>query len=272
MVKRTSGFHRSRFPAAVLAVVMSIAAAAASADVTIRQTTDGKALGMNGVSNSVTYIKGARMRVETEFGGKTRVSIFDLDQQKLFAFEPGKKDVDAWDMASLSAEVGKSVNAGAMTSSFKPNGQKRDVGGKSATGYAIQIAIPVTIGGEGGLRSTVRNTGTVWVVKGAPGTADYVNFYRQAAEKGWIFSDPRVAKGQPGQARAMAVMQRPLAAAGGLPYETDMAIQIEGEGPLAAMASMGNSTFKTVVQSVDTADLADELFAPPAGAKLKSKK
>jgi hypothetical protein len=92
---------------------------------------------------------------------------------------------------------------------------------------------------------TVRLVGPVWVVKDAPGTRDFLAFYRAAVDKGWIFSDPRAAKGSPG----------------------------DGEGPMAAMiAKMGGMSATTIVQSVATDPLADDLFAAPAGYKLNSRK
>ena len=113
----------------------------------------------------------------------------------------------------------------------------------------------------------------MWIVKGAPGSADYNRFFKAAVEKGWIFSDPRAAKAQPGQAKAMAEMYNQLADIGGIAYETNMQIKMGGEGPMAGLlARMGNLNMTTVVDSVDTAALADDLFAPPAGYKLSPKK
>jgi hypothetical protein len=40
----------------------------------------------------------------------------------------------------------------------------------------------------------------------------------------------------------------------------------------AMMAKMGGMSATTTVQSADTAALADDLFAPPAGYKLNPKK
>jgi hypothetical protein len=125
------------------------------------------------------------------------------------------------------------------------------------------------VGGPGGMAMTVTQHGSVWVVKDAPGTAEYASFYRSAAEKGWIFSDPRGAKGSPGQAKAMAEMYRQLASTGGVPYEVDVTISVAGEGPMAAiMSRMGNMSMGSTLQSIDTAALDDALFAPPAGYKL----
>jgi hypothetical protein len=113
----------------------------------------------------------------------------------------------------------------------------------------------------------------MWIVKGAPGAAEYGNFFKGAVVKGWIFSDPRGAKGNPGQAKAMAEMYRQLAATGGIPYEQEMTVKVSGDGPMAGMlAKMGNITSTQTVQSVDTGALATDLFAVPAGYKIKEQK
>jgi hypothetical protein len=176
-------------------------------------------------------------------------------------------------MQAFSQEMAKSVQTGTMKASVTPNGQKKEVAGKTATGYDLVTSVPATIGGEGGMEMTVTLRGPMWIVKGAPGTEDYMAFYKAAAEKGWIFSDPRAAKGSPGQAKAMAEMYRLLASTGGVPYETVMTISVEGEGPMAAvMARMGGMSMTSSVQSVDTTALDDALFAPPSGYKLVQKK
>ncbi len=105
------------------------------------------------------------------------------------------------------------------------------------------------------------------------GTDDYLRFYKAAVEKGFIFSDPRAAKGSPGQAKAMARMYQEFAATGGVPYEMDVTIKMGGDGPMAGlMARMGGFSSASTVQSTDTAALDDALFAPPAGYKMSIKK
>ena len=81
------------------------------------------------------------------------------------------------------------------------------------------------------------------------------------------------AKGQPGQAKAMAEMYRQLAATGGVPFEQEMQMKMSGEGPMAGMlAKMGNVTMTTTVTSIEANALEADLFAPPAGYKLKEQK
>jgi hypothetical protein len=148
------------------------------------------------------------------------------------------------------------------------------VAGKTATGYDMNITMPSTMGGaKNGPKMTVTLTGTTWIVKGAPGTADFQKFYTAAAEKGFVFTDPRAAKAQPGQARARVQMYRQMAATGGVPYEYLMNIKMSGEGPMAGMmARMGNIEVTSSVQTVEIGQFSDDMFAPPAGYKLNLKK
>jgi hypothetical protein len=258
------------FAAVILACGL---AAAAHADVTIRQTTTGKGLGMTGTTSGVTYIKGNKMRTDSVVRGTTMSMIFDVDAQKLYSFDSKKKQAEVWDMAAFAEELGKSVDASTTVASFKANGQKRDIAGKSADGYDMQISTKAGMGGDQSMMMTITLEGPVWMVKGAPGTSDYANFYKAAVEKGWIFMDPRGAKAQPGQAKAIAQMYREVAAAGGMAYQTDMNIKMSGEGLMAGMMGrMGNMSMSTVVDSVETGALSDDLFVVPAGYKVTERK
>ena len=258
----------------VVAILLSIGLAMpAYADVTLKQTTEGKGLGMSGKNAGTTYIKGNKMRTDSVLGDKTQSMIFDVDAQKMYVFDSKKKEADVWDMAAFAAELGKSVDTSSTKASLKPNGQTKQIGGKAATGFDIEETMSAAFGGSKDMNMTVTLAGPIWVVKGAPGSADYGRFYKAAAEKGFIFSDPRAAKAQPGQARATAEMYKQLADTGGIAYETDMQIKLSGSGPMAGLfAKMGNVSMLTVVDSVDAAALPDDLFAPPAGYKVSPKK
>ena len=259
---------------AILTVALAIGSAqVARADVTLKQTTGGKGLGLSGSAPGTTYIKGNKMRADVVMGDKTMTSIYDLDAQKMYVFDSKKKEADVWDMAAFAAELSKSVDTSSAKASLKPNGQTKQIGGKAATGFDIEETMSAAFGGSKDMNMTVTLAGPIWVVKGAPGSADYGRFYKAAAEKGFIFSDPRAAMAQPGQARAVAEMYNQMAATGGIPYEMDVQIKLGGSGPMAGlMARMGNITMTNTVDSVETTALADDLFAPPAGYKLNPKK
>lgn len=259
-----------------LALLVSSLAAPAAADLTLKQSISGKGLGISGQTTSTTYIKGNKMRSEAQVGDKTQITIFDLDAQKMFIFDSKKKEADVWDMAAFASELSKSVDTSAMKASITPNGQTKQIAGQTATGYDLDISMPATLAGNKEMSMLVTMTGPTWIVKNAPGTADYLTFYKAAAEKGWVLSDPRAAKGAPGQARAMTEMYKQLAEAGGIAYETDIQIKMSSTGganPLGGLlARMGNMSTASTVQSVETGALTDDLFAPPAGYKLNQKK
>jgi hypothetical protein len=259
--------------AAVARVALVALVAPAFADVPLKSTGAGKGMGMGGSMAMTTYIKGNKMRTDTVTGDTTRTMIFDIDAQKLYSFDSKKKEADVWDMQAFGANLQSSVDTAGMKSSIKANGQTKQIAGKDATGYDMEMIVPAMIGGPKGMKMTITLSGPIWIVKGAPGTAEYLGFYKGAVEKGWIFSDPRGAKGNPGQAKAMAEMYRQLVATGGIPYEQETNFKMGGEGPMAsAMGRMGNISMSQTVQSVETGALAAELFAVPAGYKVKEQK
>ena len=203
----------------------------ADADVTLKQTTGGKGMGISGNANGVTYIKGNKMRVDAVMGDKTQTMVFDVDGQKLYVFDSKKKEADVWDMAAFAGELSKAVDMSGAKASVKANGQTKQIAAHSAAGYDMEVSMQSAIGGSKDMMMTVTLSGPIWIVKNAPGSADYARFYKAAVEKGWIFSDPRGAKAQPGQAKAMAEMYNQMAEIGGIPYETNMQIKMSGSGP-----------------------------------------
>lgn len=243
--------------------------APAHADVTIKSTGTGKGLGMSGTTTSTTYIKGLKMRIDSVAGKKSSTTIFDVENQKMYVLDSKRMEADVWDMGAFSQELSKAVSVEGMRTSMKPNGQTKSIAGHNAEGYDMEIIVPATVGGAGGVQMTMVLNGVTWIVKGAPGTAEYAAFYKGAAEKGWIFSDPRAAKGSPGQAKAMAEMYTAFAKLGGVPYESQMDIKAQGEGMMGGlMARIGGMSTTSTTESIETAPLADDQFQPPADYKL----
>ena len=211
------------------------------------------------------------MRTDMVTGDTTRSSVIDMDTMKMMSFDSKSKEVTVYDMTKLAADIGKNVQISDMKASVKANGKTKQVSGKAANGYDMEVVVPSQMGGAKGMKMTVTLLGPVWVVKNGPGTAEYMAFYKNSAEKGF-FSDPRSAAAQPGQAKAMGEMYRQLAATGGIPYEMEMNVKMSGEGPMAAaLEKMGNISVLTTVTSVETGTLAPAMFAAPAGYKVKER-
>lgn len=261
--------HRCLLPVALALAVFP----SAQADVTLNATAEGKGLGMSGSTSNLTYIKGLKMRSESTSGKASNVTIFDVDNQKMYILNEKKKEAEVWDMGAFAQQLGESISGDSVRATITANGQTRTLQGATAEGYDIEIVVPATIGGPGGMPVTMLLSGVSWIAKGVPGAADYAAFYQGAAEKGWIFTDPRAAQGAPGQAKAMAQMYAEFARIGGLPYVSQMDIKAEGDGPVAAMmAKMGGVSTTTTIDSVDTAPLDDALFQVPADYALKERK
>jgi len=240
---------------------------AAHADVTIKTTSTGKGFGISGSTTSTTYIKGLKMRADTTAGNKHLSTIFDVDAQKMYILDVEDKEAKVWDMAAFASQLSASVSPEGTQASMTPNGQTKTVSGQNTEGYDINIVVPTKVAG---MDMIIRLTGTTWIAKAVPGSADYSGFYQGAADKGWIFSDPRAAEGAPGQARAMAQMYTEFARTGGIPYETLMDIKPEGGGAMGGlMAKVGGMQTTTTTDSVETAPLADDLFQVPADYKIK---
>ena len=116
--------------------------------------------------------------------------------------------------------------------------------------------------------------GPMWIVKGAPGTAEYLAFYKGAVEKGWIFSDPRGAKGSPARPRRWPKCTGSWLASGGIPYETEFTDEDGRRRPDGRHDGQDGRHVDDDAPSSRSrpAPLAADLFAPPAGYKLKEQK
>ncbi len=254
--------------------VVVMMAVPAFADVTITSTGAGKGMGMGKSMQSTTYIKGARMRAESTVGDMRTATIFDLDAQKMIVLNLKKKEAEVTDLGKLTEEAQNNLGAAEAKVSFKPNGQTKEIAGKSCTGYDFSVSMPMNPGGKNdeSMAMTMVMAGPVWIAKNAPGSRDFAAYYRAAAEKGFVFNSPQQAKAQPGQAKAFAEMYRAMIATGGVPYGQEIKIAFEGGGPMGAMMSkMGGVSIETTVTDVNTNSLSDELFTVPADFKVKTK-
>jgi len=123
-----------------------------------------------------------------------------------------------------------------------------------------------------GMAMTVTISGPAYLSTDAPGVKDYANFYVAAADKGFFFGDPRAAKAQPGNAKGMMALYRTMAEKG-IPLESHQVIKLSGDGPMAGLfAKMGGGEINSTVTSISAEPLGDDIFAAPAGYKVKRQK
>jgi len=238
------------------------------ADVKITSTTSGKMMGSGGTGETVQYIKGTKMRVDSKVGGDAVSTIYDVDTQSMIVVNHKKKEADVYNMQQLLGDV-KGINDADIKPQVTPTGQTKPCLDQTCDGYTILISVAFSPIPDQPM--TIVMGGPAWIAKNAPGRQDLAAFYNAAAEKGFIFTDPRAAKAQPGQAKGMAAFYRAMAAAG-VPYSTDIQIKFEGSGMMAAMMNkMGSSSFASNVTAVSTEPIGAEMFEVPAGYQTKKR-
>lgn len=250
-------------------VIAGLLAAPALADVTVTAQVAGK----GGESQSITYIKGLKMRSDSSVLGTPTTTITDIEAQKFISINHKKKEVTVYDMAQFRQDLDKNMKTGPIEASLKPNGQTKDFAGRACTGYDMAMALPMVMG-QGGPEMSMMMAGPVFIAKGAPGSADYARFHNAAAEKGFIMSDPRAAKANPSQTKGLTQLYKAMGDTGGIPYYMEINVKIEGGGPMAGMMNkmMGGAAFTQTVTAVSTDPVPDDKFTPPADYKVKESK
>jgi len=201
-------------------VLLLLAATPSWADVTVTSTLTGKSTGAGAGVQSVTYVKGTKMRTETG----DSVTIHDALNRQMIVLNTRKKEADVYDMAKVGAEMQKGLRGGEAKVALTPTGQKKEILGRSCDEYSLMISMPM---GESAQALTVTMSGPIWVARGAPGSEDYATFYKAAADSGLIFGNPQQAKSQGPQMKSQTEMYRAIADLKGIPYQMDTQIKFE---------------------------------------------
>ena len=249
-----------------------LAGAPAHADLTITQAIAGKIGPMSMDGESVTYLKGSRMRTDSQVNKRNVSTIIDLEKRQFLTLHHDKKEAEVMDMAVVSKSL-QEFSAGVMSVSLTPTGTKKEMLGYSCEEYTVALKVPFQPPKAGGNPDApvllIAMGGPACLSKAAPGQADYAAFYSAAAENGLFITDPRQAKAAPGQAKGMVEMYKEMARAG-MPLVSEINIAFEGAGPLAGMMSrMGGTKLTSTVTKLSTDAVADTVFEIPAGYKVK---
>jgi len=260
-------------PRILLGVVLGGGTMAVHADVTLNVTTAGKASIINVSGDGVTQIKGNRLR--TEQNGKPPALLIDIDGRRFVSLDDAKKTAVVTPLDSIGEHLQK-VGVTDIQATLKKTGEVKKVAGFSCTVHDINVSFPFSLTGQPGqgMDATMVMTGTVCLSTDAPGLADYQRFYKAAADSGFIFGDPRVAKSPAGaaQARAYAALTKKMTEAG-MALESHINITAKGDGPMAAMmANLAKSDITTTVTQVKAGDLPADAFDVPASYKVKTQK
>jgi hypothetical protein len=258
----------------LVSFAMIAGAAGAHADATFNTTTVGKAI-IDVSGSGVSQIKGARQRTDQVVGGKSQALIIDIDGRRFVDLDVRGKKATVTPLASIADELQK-VGIGSISATLTKTSQTRQVAGYPCTVHDVKVSLPFSPTGQTGqgMDLTMMLTGTVCLSTAAPGLADYQQFYKAAADSGFIFGDPRTAKSPTGaaQAKAYAELTRKMAEAG-IALESDLSIDATGDSPMAGMfTKLAKSNIKTTVTGITSGDLPADAFDIPPDYKVKTQK
>lgn len=257
-------------------LVVSVAGATtAHADVSVNTTTAGKASIINVGGDGATLFKGKRQRTDSMVGGRQVSMIIDIDNLRFVELDDKKKTATVTPLAAIADELAK-VGVGAMQATLTRTSQTKTVSGMPCTVHDIRVSLPFTPVGEPGqgMDMNMVLSGTVCLSTAAPGLADYQTFYKAAADSGFIFGNPAVARSPTGaaQAKAYAALTKKMAEAG-MALESHVTISATGDNPMAGMmAKLAASDISTTVTKVEVGDVPADKFEIPAGYKVKTQK
>jgi hypothetical protein len=256
---------------AVIALGVLLCAGTAHADVKLVSQMKGKMMGMNPSGETITYIKGNKMRTDQTMGRNQTSTIMDVDAGRMISINHSKKEAEVWNMGELSSSLQASGVSMDADVKVEATGNTRRIAGYQATEHQIDVTVDAGMP-DAPIKMTINITGPAWLSTEAPGVQDYANFYQSAFDKGFFFGDPRAAQAQPGNARGMMQLYRNMAQKG-IPLESTQTVKMQGSGPMAGLLSrMGGGEMTTVVTSVSADPLDAALFEIPAGYKVKEQK
>lgn len=241
--------------AAALLVALLAAALPAFADVTIRMnvSTTGGPVAME--MTTVTYVKGKMLRTDVKGMNQDMSVMVNLESGEQLLVNHVTREAMKFDPQATTA--GLPMTFGEVTMSFEPSGAKKEILGRTCTGYQLSVTVPMTFGGE---TATMIMSGPVWVATEGPGVAEYREFYKAALASNIFVPSPF---GQGPQSKGMFAMQKSMAEQG-IVLDQEMVFAIEGAGQLAqAMGQMNmKMTMKATGVSVDP--IPETTFTVPA--------
>jgi hypothetical protein len=232
---------------------LALLASPAAADITVTMSlTIGGPVPMDGTT--VVYFKGAKGRTDVKMMGQDMSVFMDAAAKQQWLVNHVTKETGPVDVQKSMGQL--PVDFGSGKVSVTPNGQTKEILGRVCQGFAVEMTLPMTLGGE---TVTMKMTGPMWVAKEGPGIAEYKAAQKAFADSGMAVSP--LAQGP--QVKVMVELAKALADAGVM-LEQEQAITIEGTGQMAQMmAQVGSMTTRMKVTAISTDPIPDEKFVLP---------
>lgn len=254
-----------------------LVSAAVHADLTMTQsiTIEGGPAAMMGGSAQpkiVMRIKGMKARIETEVMGQTTVMLSDLATKQMIMLNAADKTARVMDSANPVVPAGTPMPQ--MDVSFKPTGEKRTIDNIPCDEYAVAMTMNMANAGRGNAQMPPEAaqmmqdlkmvmTGSIWIAKSGPGVAEFAAYQKASADANMASA---VSAAMGGSSNGLDKIMAASTSAQGMPYLTEMTMNIEGTGQIAdMMKQMGAMKITNKVTAISTEPLSDDLFKVPAG-------
>ena len=249
------------------------------ADVKVTSTTtvEGPVAAMMGgmMPSVVTQIKGMKARTDITMGTMMMSTIVDIEAKQIVLLNEAEKTAQVFTTDSPPS-VPKGFVMPKIDASLKPTGRSKVISGAQCEEHTMTMSMNMAEMNASAqmpesaaqmmkdLRMSVN--GSLWVAKSGPGVAEYVAFQTASAKT----SMATIMRAMPGMATGgFDRLMEQFAAAAGLPYLTEMTMNLEGGGEMAAaMKQFGNMKMINRVTDVSTTPLADDIFRVPEGYKV----
>jgi hypothetical protein len=260
-------------------LVFAISSALVHADVTIVQKTtlEGAMMAMapgGAPSPTVTSkIKGQKARIDLEMANATlpMSTITDLAARQVILLMHDQKTARVALAGDATTPTTAVVPEMKIDASVTPTGKSQVIDGFKCDEYTVSSSVSMAEAGGANAPPeaaammkglVMRMSGSVWIAKDVPGSAEYRTFQKAMAESR-LGSPAMSATGlMPGADKMMKAMTD----IDGIAYLTEIVMTIEGTGQMAdMMAKMGPMRITTRVTSITTDPLSDDLFTIPAG-------
>lgn len=260
-------------------VVLVLCLVPLHADLTFTQTTtiEGPMAAMMAGKPMVmvTRIKGKKARVDMEIMDRKISSLTDLATKEITVLDHVEKT--AQPMNAMTPASSEMPNLDVEVS-FKATGQSRPIDGVVCDEHAFKMSFGFgeMMGGKAppeaaemmkGMKMVM--DGSIWIAKGGPGAAEYVAFQKAAvdAKLTSVLAGLMGGQNRAGLDKLMAAVSE----APGLPYVTEIAIAVDGQGPMVEMMKKQLTGMKLIqkTSSVSTDAVGDELFKVPADYAVK---
>jgi hypothetical protein len=249
-------------------LLLVLANSPASADVVATSRTSATGMGMVADGESVTYLKGLKMRTDTRVRGETLSTIIDLESGTFISLDHQENRADVYDMRAFTEGLHR-ISRDSIAVTLTPTGQSKEIAGERCQEHEMKVTVAMP--GQSGEAMTTVLRGPVWIAPDSPGREEWARFYSAAAEKGLFFVDPRTARAHPLRTAGMTSLYQRLATMG-VPYSTRLSIAVEGSSVTAGvMTRMGEASITSDTVRFSIEPVPDGPFTIPSSYTVRKK-